>query len=627
MRILIVHQYYLMPGQPGGSRFNEMARLWAEQGHLVTVIAGTIDYASGKVPERYQGRWVSKENDGAVLVYRCHVPATYATSYAGRMWAFLGFTLSASTAAFRAPRHDIVIATSPPLIATIPGWIAARISRNPVPWIFEVRDLWPESAITTGVLKAGSLLTKLLYTLEQWACRSASKINVLTPAFQVDMEKRGLAAQAKFCFVPNGADTESFWPGPRDNETRRQLGWSDRFVVMYAGAHGRANALHQLVDAAAELRDRPDILIACIGDGPERQRLTEEAERRGLKNIRFHGAKPKASMPDIVNACDAGAAVLQNNPTFRTVYPNKVFDYMSCARPVLLAIDGAARTLVCDEAKAGVFAEPENPKAIASAIRFLADHPDTRAAMAANGRRWVVANASRDALAGRYLDVLMDLVNAGRGSTERQQRSSLLKSILDRSLAAVGILILSPIILALACVIRVRLGKPVLFRQTRIGHGEKPFKFLKFRTMTDARDASGILLPDMQRLTALGRFLRSSSLDELPQLWNVLIGDMSLVGPRPLLPEYLPRYSSQQRRRHEVKPGITGLAQINGRNALAWEQRFNLDVWYADHCTLSLDIKILWQTLLKVIRREGITQDGHATMPEFLGSTLETNPK
>jgi glycosyltransferase involved in cell wall biosynthesis len=416
MKILIVHQYYLMPGQAGGSRFNEMARLWTQQGHEVTVIAGTLDYASGKAPERYDGHWISKENDGAVIVYRCHVPATYARSYVGRMWAFVGFTLSASTAALRVPRPDVVIATSPPLVATIPGWIAARLSRHPVPWIFEVRDLWPESAITTGVLRAGSPLTRLLYGLEKWACRSASKINVLTPAFQYDMERRALATSTKFCFVPNGADTGSFSPGPRGNEMRRQLEWGDRFVVMYSGAHGRANALHQLVDAAAELRDRPDILIACVGDGPERQRLTEEAELRGLENIRFYGAKPKASMPEIVNACDVGAAVLQNNPTFRTVYPNKVFDYMSCARPVLLAIDGAARTLVCDQAKAGIFAEPENHQAIASAIRFLADHQAARDEMAANGRRWVLANASRDALAARYLDVLAGMVTSSGSS-------------------------------------------------------------------------------------------------------------------------------------------------------------------------------------------------------------------
>jgi len=145
--------------------------------------------------------------------------------------------------------------------------------------------------------------------------------------------------------------------------------------------------------------------------------------------------------------------------------------------------------------------------------------------------------------------------------------------------------------------------------------------------MTGVRDQAGKLLADEQRLTTLGRFLRSTSLDELPQLWNVLKGDMSLVGPRPLLPEYLPRYTPFQRRRHEVKPGTTGWAQVSGRNALTWEQKFELDTWYVDHWSLLLDIKILWLTLLRVIRREGISQDGHATMPEFLGSTLENNTK
>jgi sugar transferase EpsL len=141
----------------------------------------------------------------------------------------------------------------------------------------------------------------------------------------------------------------------------------------------------------------------------------------------------------------------------------------------------------------------------------------------------------------------------------------------------------------------------------------------KFRTMTGARDQTGKLLADEKRLTALGRFLRTTSLDELPQLWNVLKGEMTLVGPRPLLPEYLPRYNAFQRRRHEVKPGITGWVQVNGRNALTWEQKFDLDVWYVDHQSLGLDLKILWMTALKVIRRDGISQDGHATMPEFRG--------
>src|ERR1035437_6557089 len=203
--------------------------------------------------------------------------------------------------------------------------------------------------------------------------------------------------------------------------------------------------------------------------------------------------------------------------------------------------------------------------------------------------------------------------------------ASVVKNLMDRGLAAVGLLILSPAILVLACLHRARMGSPVLFRQVRIGRGERPFTFLKFRTMTEARDSHGMLLPDERRLTALGQFLRASSLDELPQLWNVLKGDMSLVGPRPLLPEYLARYNMRQRRRHEVKPGITGWAQVNGRNALTWEEKFDLDVWYVDHWSPWLDIKVLWLTLLRVLQRDGISQCGHATMPEFMGTANVTN--
>ena len=210
----------------------------------------------------------------------------------------------------------------------------------------------------------------------------------------------------------------------------------------------------------------------------------------------------------------------------------------------------------------------------------------------------------------------------------QQPRLLMFKNLIDRSLAGIGLVILSPLMLVFAGLIRVRMGKPVLFRQLRIGHREKVFTFLKFRTMTDVRDQTGQLLADEQRLTALGRFLRSSSLDELPQIWNVLKGDMSLVGPRPLLPEYLPRYTAFQRRRHEVRPGVTGWVQVNGRNSLTWEQKFELDVWYVDHRSLWLDARILWMTVLQVLRREGISQAGHATMPEFVGSeALEPRTK
>ena len=196
-----------------------------------------------------------------------------------------------------------------------------------------------------------------------------------------------------------------------------------------------------------------------------------------------------------------------------------------------------------------------------------------------------------------------------------------MKRLMDVFGALAGLLLLSSVIVVLAILVRVKLGRPVLFRQTRPGVAGKAFQMAKFRTMTDARDANGELLPDADRLTGFGQFLRSSSLDELPELWNVLKGDMSLVGPRPLLMDYLPLYSERQARRHEVRPGITGWAQVNGRNALSWDEKFELDVWYVENRTLWLDIKILFMTVWKVVKRDDISQDGEATMSKFTGSS------
>lgn len=195
-----------------------------------------------------------------------------------------------------------------------------------------------------------------------------------------------------------------------------------------------------------------------------------------------------------------------------------------------------------------------------------------------------------------------------------------LKRVFDIVVSAVALTVLAPVMGLIALAVWRTMGCPVLFRQARPGLHGKPFVMYKFRTMRDLRDAEGNLLPDEARLTPFGRWLRTTSLDELPELVNVLRGEMSLVGPRPLLMEYLDRYTPEQARRHEVKPGITGWAQIHGRNNLSWDERFKLDVWYVDNWSLWLDVKILWRTLWMVLRREGISAQGHATMPEFRGS-------
>jgi lipopolysaccharide/colanic/teichoic acid biosynthesis glycosyltransferase len=198
-----------------------------------------------------------------------------------------------------------------------------------------------------------------------------------------------------------------------------------------------------------------------------------------------------------------------------------------------------------------------------------------------------------------------------------------MKRTLDFIAAASALILLAPLLAIVAVLVAWRLGRPVLFRQTRIGWNEQPFTVLKFRTMREATDATGNPLPDADRLTPFGRWLRSWSLDELPQLWNILRGDMSFIGPRPLLPAYLPRYTARQRRRHAVQPGLSGLAQIQGRNAIAWEQRFELDLEYIERKSLALDLRIALLTVRKLLLREGISQDGHATMQEFKGANSD----
>lgn len=196
----------------------------------------------------------------------------------------------------------------------------------------------------------------------------------------------------------------------------------------------------------------------------------------------------------------------------------------------------------------------------------------------------------------------------------------MIKRLFDITVATTALVFLSPVYALTAYKIKNNLGSPVLFRQTRPGKDGVPFEMVKFRSMKDAVDADGQPLPDSERLTSFGKALRNSSLDELPELWNVIIGDMSLVGPRPLLTEYLPLYNETQKRRHLVRPGITGYAQVNGRNAISWNEKFELDAWYVDNQSLWLDIKILFQTVKKVVIKDGISADGHATMSKFTGS-------
>ncbi len=386
-------------------------------------------------------------------------------------------------------------------------------------------------------------------------------------------------------------------------------------MVTYAGSLGRANDLPTVLRAAARLRDATRIRFLLVGGGKEWASLREAALLQGLENVVFGGHFPKSQMADILAASDVCLATLQDLPMFRTVYPNKVFDYMAAGRPTILAIDGVIREVI-EAADGGAFVQPGHDAMLADAVRRYEQDAALVQRQGASARRYVEQHFERADQAAALERVIEQLAQR---RTTPSWYGAYFKRPLDLLLAAAAAVALSPLILGVYLLVRWKLGSPAIFRQPRAGRNGRVFTLYKFRSMRDATDPLGQPLPDEQRLTPLGLRLRALSLDELPQLWNILRGEMSLVGPRPLLVRYLPRYSPEQARRHDVRPGVTGWAQVNGRNAISWDEKFRLDVWYADHCSLGLDLKILAKTVARVLRRDDISSQGHATMPEFMG--------
>ncbi|BFI98590.1 MAG: glycosyltransferase family 4 protein [Priestia megaterium] len=404
MKILILHQYFLGKNDPGGSRFNQFVKYWEEQGHEITVIAGTVHYITGKKEDKYKGRWITREKySDNVTLYRTYVSEAYNKSFLGRLWAYFSFTFSSLSAVlFKVKKHDVLIVTSPPLFVGITGIFAKLLKR--IPTVFEVRDLWPESAIDTGVL-TNKFLIKSAYLVEKMSYKFATKINVLTPAFKQTLIEKKEVAKEKIIFVPNGADTDIFQPGPKDNWVREKYNLKDKFVVTYMGAHGVANHLDSILEVAKECKEYKNIIFLLIGDGMEKKRLKEKAKHESLDNILFIDSQPKQIIPDFCNASDVCTAVLKKIDTFKTVYPNKVFDYMSCAKPILLGIDGVARELV-ENSKSGFYVDPENAQEFKTKILELYNDPELAHTLGENGSQFVKESFSRESLAKKYVNEL-----------------------------------------------------------------------------------------------------------------------------------------------------------------------------------------------------------------------------
>lgn len=407
MKIDILHQYFLKDTQGGGSRFNQFVKYWSKENEI-NIYSGMIDYNSGKKFPEYKGKlFVDERVNNKAINHRVHVSEAYNKNFIGRLWAYFSFTLFSTLKMLCTKSGDVLIVTSPPLTVALTALIIKKIKG--IPLVFEIRDLWPESAIDTGVL-TNKFLINFSFWLEKMIYKNADLINVLTPAFKdVLINKKGIR-EDKIIYIPNGADLDLIKPDTKNNYIRDKYNLHDKFVILYTGAHGVANRLNQLIYAANELKNNEEIVFMLVGNGMEKESLIELSKDLQLNNIVFVNPVPKDQIADFINASDLCTAVLQKNDTFKTVYPNKVFDYMSCKKPILIAIDGVAKELVVNESKAGVFVDPENYLEISKTILDIKDNKELLNQYGNNGYRFVKENFSRVSLSSKYLMYIKELV-------------------------------------------------------------------------------------------------------------------------------------------------------------------------------------------------------------------------
>ncbi|MBN1185671.1 MAG: glycosyltransferase family 4 protein [Bacteroidales bacterium] len=406
MRILLIHQYFQEKDGSGGTRFNEMVKIWQEIGHDVVVITGNLFQRSTIRKIQYKGKFVVKTNQENAEVWRCYVSKAYNRSFIGRLWGYFSFVFSGLYAGlFKVKgKFDLILVTSPPIFVGIIAYVLSKVKR--IPFVFEVRDLWPESAIDTGVIRNKHIIMGS-YWFEDFIYKRAKLICVLTPAFHTKLHAEKHIPKEKIILIPNAADFElvdelstEFDP----DVFRKETGMDDNFVIIYIGAHGVANGLNQVLDVARLLKDTK-VLFILIGGGMQKQKLVYEAKDKKINNIRFLDSMPKKEALKYVIASDAGASILIKNETFKTVYSNKTFDYMSCKKPILMVIDGISRELI-ETADAGIFVEPENPYDFEEKIRYYLANPGELKRQGLNGYKYAREHFDRSVLAKKYVNYL-----------------------------------------------------------------------------------------------------------------------------------------------------------------------------------------------------------------------------
>ena len=610
MRILYATQWFEPEPILKGIYF---AKLLRARGHDVRVVTGFPNYPGGTLYPGYRLKPIRRDTMDDIPVDRVPLYPSHSRSALGRVLNYLSFAAALTVYGLFTRKPDALYAYHPPLTVGLAAAVFAFVRR--IPFVYDIQDLWPDTIAASGMV-SNRVVLRLIAALFRWVCARADRIIVQSPGFKRALVERGIPA-AKIEVIYNWAN--ELEARPRGGGDLSPFALEGRFNVVYAGTMGPTQGLDVVLRAAKLIETSdPRVQIILVGGGIEVERLRALAAGIGTTSARIMPRMPQSEIGNLLAAADLLLVHLKDEPLFRITIPSKTQFYLAMGKPILMGIRGDAAELI-ERAGAGVVVEPQNAGALAGAVLDLARRPRNElAAMGARGRDFYARELSADVGVGRTLAVLDAAVAA-------RKARSIVKRALDVTVSGAALIALSPVILITAAVLRFDLGSPVLFRQTRAGADGKPFCLYKLRTMRDARDLGGQPLPDSDRLTRVSRLVRRLSLDELPQLWNVLRGDMSLVGPRPLLMAYLDRYTAEQARRHEVKPGITGWAQVNGRNAISWEEKLDLDVWYVRNRSFALDLKILAMTALQVLRQRGISATGHETMYEFRGTLNSRN--
>ena len=640
MRILFLTQYF--PPETGAAplRAYHFATKLARRGHDVTVVTGMPNHPSGVKRPGYRRKLFTSETVDGVRVLRAYLYATPNKTFATRMMNQLSFAVSAIFRACTAPQCDVILVSSPPLFLGFSAWLLGHIKG--APYVLDVRDYWPYAAVALGQLKSRTAV-RMAEWLEVFLYKHAAWLVAVTPGMRRLMLKRGIAGH-RVVLIPNGADTEAFTPewaaeprAARAGETARGTpgdgagtdARNGKWTVLYSGTHGLVHGMEVILDAAKELSEDDRIRFLMVGDGVAKDGLMDDARRRNLDNVEFRPSQQPRELARSIRASDICIATTTAGSFSEGTIPVKMFDYMACGKPVVAAVSGDAKTIMA-EADGGVVVSPGDARALAAAVLRLLEDRDERERLGRNGHEFVRWSYSRQHLANRMNDLLERVVSRESelgGGRMRFRHYLASKYLVDVFAAALGLVVTSPILAAAALLIKLDSPGGVFYTQRRIGIYSQEFTIYKLRTMQihTPELATDLLAPVVHDYTTrVGRLLRKLSIDEIPNLWNVLRGDMSMVGPRPAL--YNQYELIDERRRVGVdimRPGLTGWAQINGRDSITQEEKVRLDNFYARHCSLLLDLRIVARTLATVARpgdvadgAPGVDTSGHFTGEE-----------